>query len=151
MSIEREMKQAKAPECHEAVLKLHDAMSRVDQEVKALRANMSNNISAVALESKFYEILARKNRSESMIVPHPSTPVKQYDAVVTAKTPEEAKKMDVDFVEYPSTPTLDQIGLSGRAMALVGRGQDDYSNSVSDSEFDASFFQKYFIFPKLQK
>jgi hypothetical protein len=124
-------------------LKLHEAMSRLDQEIRTLRANMNNNISASAIESKFYEILARKNRSDSLVVPLPSTPVKLLGEEETSSTtPMEAKKMEIDFIEYPSTPTLDQIGLSGKAMALVGRGQEAFSNSVSDSEYDNSFFQK---------
>lgn len=143
LTLEREFKSVKAADCNEAVVKLHEAMSRVDQEVRALRANMTNNISAAALESKFYEILARKNRSDSPAVPSPSTPVKQLEVEMkVSTTPEDLKRMEVDFIDYPSTPTLDQIGLSGKAMALVGRGQDAFSNSVSDSEYDNSFFQK---------
>lgn len=144
LTIERELQSVKAPGCQETVMKLRDSMSRVDQEIKSLRANMSSNISAVALESKFYEILARKDRSEAeaVVTPEPSTPVKQVAQAAVDKTPECMKKMDFDFTEYPSTPTLDQIGLSGKAMAVVGRGQDAFSTSVSDSEYDNSFFQK---------
>ncbi len=141
LTVERKLKPLKGPECHEAVLKLHEAMSRVDREIRALRANINNNISASALESKLYEILARKNRSDNHLPNQPSTPLKSAVEPVS-RTPEEVKKMEVDFIEYPSTPTLDQIGLSGKAMALVGRGAEAFSNSVSDSEYENSFFQK---------
>lgn len=46
--------------------------------------------------------------------------------------------------DFPSTPTLEQLGLSGPALSIVGgrRLGFDSSASISDTEFDNSFYQK---------
>lgn len=120
--------------------KLSEAVGRLAGEIKSLRANITGaTSSAAALDNKLMEILSRRAHQDAIV--EPTTPPKQIVDVAAPTTPEpQSNNMDCDFEEYPTTPTLAQIGLSGKAMALVGRGAE--ISSYSDSEYDTSFYQK---------
>lgn len=119
--------------------KLNEAVSRLEVEIKSLGASITGaTTSAASLDNKLFEILERKPRQE--ISAEPVTPPKQIDVAGPTTPEQQSNDMDCDFEEYPATPTLAQIGLSGKTMALVGRGVE--ISSYSDSEYDTSFYQK---------
>lgn len=126
-------------ECKDAMDKLHEAVSRLEVEIKSLGASITGaTTSAASLDNKLFEILERKPRQETSA--EPVTPPKQIDVSGPTTPEQQSNDMDCDFEEYPATPTLAQIGLSGKTMALVGRGVE--ISSYSDSEYDTSFYQK---------
>lgn len=120
--------------------KLNEAVGRLEGEIKSLRANITGTTtSAAALDNKLLEILSRRVHQDA--VAEQTTPPKQIVDIAVPTTPEpQSNSINCDFEEYPATPTLAQIGLSGKTMALVGRGAE--ISSYSDSEYDTSFYQK---------
>ena len=116
----------------EAMSKLAEAIDRVDQEMKLLKGALQSSEPISQLSLRIKSALERKGTpietetSEKLSI---STPLKSSSTA--------------NFEDFPSTPTLEQLGLSGPTLSIVGRRAGfDSSASISDNEFDNSFYQK---------
>ncbi len=113
----------------DSICKLSEAIGRVDQEIQLLKIAFQESESIFAFKIRIQCALQRKEMKE-IGIPLSSTPVK------IAVIPE-------PFEDFPNSPTLEQLGLSGPTLSIVGRRTGfDSSASVSDNEFDNSFYQK---------
>jgi hypothetical protein len=117
----------------EAISKLAEAIDRVDQEMKILKSSLQSSEPISQLESRIKVALERKE--EPVLV--------DADAILATPLKNTTLKSFED--DFPSTPTLEELGLSGPTLSIVGRrvGGFDSSASFSDIEFDNSFYQKY--------
>ncbi len=116
----------------EAMSKLAEAIDRVDQEMKLLKGALQSSEPISQLSLRIKSALERKGTpietetSEKLSI---STPLKSSSTA--------------NFEDFPSTPTIEQLGLSGPTLSIVGRRAGfDSSASISDNEFDNSFYQK---------
>lgn len=112
--------------------KLSEAVDRVEQEVRLLRGaiNSFDSSSSVSAINDRLEAALNRKLTPQPLLPDPSTPTRE----ISTCTFEE---------EFPTTPTLEQLGLSGPTLSIVGRRVGyDSSTSLSDAEFDTSFYQK---------
>jgi hypothetical protein len=135
-------------ECAEAMGRLGDAIERIEAEIRVLKGSIEDALPRASslqaqLEALFVEgageaVLSLPKRSQSdvrdssSIAEQPATP----PHAMAASLPD----------DFASTPTLEQLGLSGRTMALVGaRSHLDAaaSCSVSDTEYESSFLNHH--------
>lgn len=122
------------PEVSESMSKLTDAIDRVDQEVKALKSALQGLESISALKSRIQAAFERKEENPVTTVEAP---------IVEHSTPLKIPSVIEPFEDFPNSPTLEQLGLSGPTLSIVGRRAGyDSSASMSDGEFDNSFYQK---------
>ena len=116
----------------EAITKLTEAIDRVDQEMSMLKNSLMQSETISHLSSRIQAVF---DRSRSVVT----------DANVILSTPLKNTNLNNFEDEFPSTPTLEELGLSGPTLSIVGRriGGFDSSASFSDAEFENSFYQKY--------
>lgn len=128
-------------DCADAMARLTEAVGRIDGEVKQLKLAIDSAPPVSYLVSALETILSSST---------PSAPMSAESEVSLSQTPEtpsSAKSRisgNAEDYAYPSTPTLDSLGLSGRTMALVGGtrdGESASSYSVSDMEYETSFMK----------
>ena len=118
-------------ETSESLTRLSEAVDRVEQEIKLLRGAIQTCDSISLLNSKLQAALNRREIPFESCKITTCTPVKEK--AILPYTEE----------EFPTTPTLEQLGLSGPTLSIVGRRACvDSSTSISDNEFDNSFYQK---------
>ena len=117
----------------EAISKLAEAVDRVDQEMKLLKNSLQSSESISQLKTRIQVALERKEPkilNENEIDEQLSTPLKNIST------------NNFEVEDFPSTPTLEQLGLSDPTLSIVGRRTGfDSSASISDGEFD-NFYQK---------
>lgn len=114
----------------DSICKLSEAIGRVDQEIQSLKRAFQESESISALRTRIQCALQREEVKE-IEIPLSSTPIKIVTAILEP------------FEDFPNSPTLEQLGLSGPTLSIVGRRTGfDSSASVSDNEFDNSFYQK---------
>lgn len=115
----------------EAISKLAEAVDRVDQEMKLLKSSLQSSESISILKTR---IQAAFERKEQIV-----------DANLVLSTPLKNTTLNSFEEDFPTTLTLEELGLSGPTLSIVGRrgvGGFDSSASLSDAEFDNSFYQK---------
>lgn len=113
----------------DSVSKLTEAIDRVDQEIKSLKKKFQETESISSLRSRIQAAFKREEIMDKVVEIPVSTPLK----IVVAEP----------FEDFPNSPTLEQLGLSGPTLSIVGKRTGfDSSASMSDGEFDNSFYQK---------
>lgn len=114
----------------EAISKLAEAIDRVDQEMKLLKSSLQSSESISNLKTRIQAAFERKEQT--------------VDANLVLSTPLKNTTLNSFEEDFPTTPTLEELGLSGPTLSIVGRrvGGFDSSASLSDAEFDNSFYQK---------
>lgn len=119
----------------EAMSKLAEAIDRVDQEMKLLKGALQSSETISQLSFRIKNALER-NSSPSI-----ETETSEKLSISTPLKNNAINNFEVE--DFPSTPTLEQLGLSGPTLSIVGRRAGfDSSASISDGEFDNSFYQK---------
>lgn len=118
----------------EAISKLAEAVDRVDQEMKILKSSLQGSEPISHLKLKIQVALERKE----------AVTLKTIETGSLLSTPLKSTTLcNFEVEDFPTTPTLEGLGLSGRTLSIVGRrGGFDSSASLSDGEFDNSFYQK---------
>lgn len=127
----------------EAISKLAEAVERVDQEMKLLKSSLKSSETISQLKLRIQMALERKETTVT---------IKSIENGTLLSTPlKNTTLSNFEVEDFPTTPTLEQLGLSGPTLSIVGRrggggggvgGGFDSSASLSDGEFDNSFYQK---------
>lgn len=126
----------------ETISKLSETISLIDTEIETIKQVLKGNQSVSQLKLRFSKLFERGKGDKSSNEPDQesismsecfSTPQSKSSVNISQSQSEE---------DYPSTPTLEQLGLSGPTLSIVGgrRLGFDSSTSVSDNEFDNSFY-----------
>ena len=115
--------------------KLAESVDRINREMGQLKDALQLNDSISNMRQRIRTALQIEGASASTSSSVP----------VSCSTPIKSSQSSVDSLEdFPNSPTLEQLGLSGPTLSIVGRRTGfDSSASVSDTEFDNSFYQKY--------
>lgn len=130
MSLDGIFEDGNGLETVEAISKLAEAIDRVDQEMKLLKSSLQSSESISNLKTRIQAAFERKEQT--------------VDANLVLSTPLKNTTLNSFEEDFPTTPTLEELGLSGPTLSIVGRrvGGFDSSASLSDAEFDNSFYQK---------
>lgn len=127
-------------------MKLTEAIDRVEREVQNFKGSIfSGGLKCSDFKDRLQKILDTATVSSEM----ESSSLIGLSSPISRKTESENDNntMIIGEEEYPTTPTLDQLGLSGRTLSIVGRlgcvgsSFDSGSTTVSDGEFETSFYQ----------
>lgn len=112
--------------------KLVEAVDRVDQEIKSLKSLLEGNECISSLRNRIQLTFERKE-----------VEIKEINNKCTTPTKISPRNSIVAIEDFPNSPTLEELGLSGHTLSIVGRRTGfDSSASISDGEFDNSFYQK---------
>ena len=122
----------------EAISKLAEAVERVDQEMKLLKSSLKSSETISQLKLRIQMALERKETTVT---------IKSIENGILLSTPlKNTTLSNFEVEDFPTTPTLEQLGLSGPTLSIVGRrgggGGGGFDSSLSDGEFDNSFYQK---------
>ena len=121
----------------EAISKLAEAVERVDQEMKLLKSSLKSSETISQLKLRIQTALERKE----------TVTIKSIENGTLLSTPlKNTTLSNFEVEDFPTTPTLEQLGLSGPTLSIVGRrgggGGGGFDSSLSDGEFDNSYYQK---------
>ena len=133
--------------------KLTEAIDLIDREIQSIKQVLKGDDNSVSkLKLRVTKIMERKlggNEDNISMTEQeqPSSQLSQSDVFSSQglSTPQSkssgANALNEDF---PSSPTLEQLGLSGPALSIVGGRRLGFDSSVSNSdvEYDNSFYQK---------
>ena len=128
------------------ISKLTEAIDLINREIQSIKQVLQGNQSMLQIKTRFQNAIDRNNSgTEDIEMCEPSS---QCESLSQGLSTPQSKSLGTPVVlgdDFPSTPTLEQLGLSGPALSIVGgrRLGFDSSASISDAEFDTSFYQKY--------
>lgn len=132
-------------ETKEDMIKLSEAVERVEQEINFLKENLKSDTCLNLLKDRLERIF----KTESVIL-HSIDDNEQENnlqslslSIENVSTPN-GKIISNNNFEFVTTPTLEQLGLSGPTLSIVGAKRTGFesSASMSDGEFDDSFYKK---------
>lgn len=132
------------------MIKLSEAVERVEHEINILKESLKGSFSVNLLKDRLQSVFERKE-TESVISTDNDDNEQENNSLSLSlslenvSTPNGKKNSTNNFeFEFVTTPTLEQLGLSGPTLSIVGAKRLGFesSASISDGEFDDSFYKK---------
>ena len=134
-------------ETKEDMIKLSGAVERVEQEINFLKENLKSKTSLNLLKDRLERIF----KTETSILHSIDADEQEKNSlsvtlsIENVSTPNSKVISNNNFeFEFVTTPTLEQLGLSGPTLSIVGAKRTGFesSASMSDGEFDDLFYKK---------
>lgn len=133
--------------------KLTETIDLIDREIQSVKQVLQGGQSISQLKLRISKLIERttacngntdkSEQEQSSQLSQLSQSSQLYPGLSTPQS--KTVVVQHDHEDFPSTPTLEQLGLSGPALSIVGGRRLGFDSSVSnsDTEFDNSFYQKY--------
>lgn len=132
----------------DSLFRLTEAIDLIDREIASIKQVLQGSLSVAQIKARFQNAMIAKTSDVEMSEQSSQSSLQSNQLSNQLSTPQsKAAGMPLlgnEDEDFPSTPTLEQLGLSGPALSIVGgrRLGFDSSASISDTEFDNSFYQK---------
>lgn len=131
----------------EAMSKLTEAIDLIDREIQSIKQVLQGGQSIPQLKLRISKLMERITVSNTEMYEQEQS--SQSSQLSQGLSTPQSKTVGINVIQqdqedFPSTPTLEQLGLSGPALSIVGGRRNGFDSSVSnsDNEFDNSFYQK---------